>query len=210
MKKIYLILFGLLVFFTAQQAQAQETETEYTYVEEPEPPKMLQPEFGMQLGTGFGVSNGWGSYSSTQVSPSMRFLATPKLSISAGLSVGYTQLYGAPVLTSEGFQKTDGGFVSSTYYVQGSYQATDKLTISGTVFYQNNNMRQTSPFMKSNDFKGVDLQLEYKVSDKVTIGGRIMTASGTPNGYYNPAFSSGFGNSPFGSSPFYSSPYRRF
>lgn len=211
-KLIYTLLsLSLLPFISVSAQESGNESSSYPYYYTPEQSQQVtKPTINMQVGTGFGVASGAGSFSNTYIAPCLRYKVSPKFSVTAGATLGYTHLfnyqpYYMAFLPAEAQQQGgfDGSVMSGTFYVQGAYQATDKLKVTGTVFYQQNNMGQISPYLQNGNIQGVDLQLEYKLSDKVTIGGRLMHSSGniSPYGMFGNPYGVG-GSQNWGMRPF--------
>jgi hypothetical protein len=157
-------------------------------------------DYGLQLGTMFTTSTGYGSGLVSYIAPHMGYNVSSRLKINAGISIINTNLMGYQpyysVLNSEQ-QKTSGNLTSALVWLNGQYMLNSRLTLSGTVYKQFSvfdNLPGNSPYKSLNDFQGVNFGFSYKATDHFTIDGSIGITKGySPFNYYtDPLYSDPF------------------
>ena len=164
-----------------------------------------QIHVGVTAGTQFTTTSGYGSGLSTYVSPNLTYRLSNRFSISGGISIVNTSLYGVKPWYSSvegnsipGFS---GNFTQTTLWVSGQYLLGDHITITGTL-YKTLDVPGTTysnyPFYKSNP-QGAHLNVGYKVNDHFHIEAGFGYSQGG-YGYhydpYNPVFGNSY-NTPF-------------
>ncbi len=160
-------------------------------------------QFGMQLGSSFSTGYGGGMFSQS-IAPYLTFRPGQNFSLMVGsvLSTssfqGGTASLGVPV-------SAPNRFLSTTVYAFGAYQLNPRLTITGGAWTERNNMGammfndfpgQMNPQAFNMNASGMVMGLDYKISEKFSIGAGVNIS----NGYnpFNPYTSPGsFYNSPF-------------
>jgi hypothetical protein len=194
------LAFFLVFFCVSLGASAQDYYAKPDSIsrQAPVPEKV---HFGMELGTGVSTNFKGGAAWSTFVSPYLSYRVSPRWTFNAGATLVNTNgtgfLYGgdarsAPVVNQQ----------QTFLFAQGQYQASERLRLSGTSFYQLSNFNQPAG---QRDFqfnsKGMSVYAEYKVSEHFSIGvGGQYSNGNNPylyNGFGN-GFGSGFGGSRFG------------
>lgn len=132
------------------------------------------------------------------LAPHVTYPLTNKLSLSAGISGGFGNIY-MPYLASEG----QSGMLPMTQmfiYASGNYQVNEKLSVSGSAYKRvidvknpNSSVRPATSF----DYKGVSVGFNYKITNNISFGAQIHVDSPSTN--YNSLFSPyGFSSPPYG------------
>ena len=116
-----------------------------------------QLHVGVQVGTQFTATSGYGSGLSTFLSPTLTYPVSKRFSISGGISIVNTTLYGVKpfyILPGEqSFPAFTGNITQATLWVSGQYLLSDRITLTGTVFKTIDILGQkpvNSPFYNSN------------------------------------------------------------
>ncbi|HZJ74479.1 MAG TPA: hypothetical protein VFC87_06710 [Perlabentimonas sp.] len=149
-----------------------------------------KPSYSVEVGSSY--SNFGGGLSSTFISPTVSFMATNKLQITAGGKFSYANMGGIPLIKSVGGQffeqQTSGNPTEAFAYAH--YQLNEKLSFYGMGSFGKNQL-YISPYkmgVGTTDYSQFSLGMDYKVSEKVSIGASFGVING-------PAF--GWGYSPF-------------
>ena len=155
----------------------------------------------MELGAGYFGSSNLFSGSYTSISPSLNYLASPKLKI----EVGGTFTTGNTSFSQNSILKLNPNLASQTnqffVYTNGQYALTNKLMLTGSFYttLNSNKSPQINPYFL--DYKGMDLGLDYKIGKNMSIGAQFRMS----NGYNNLLFDqpgigsfSQFGHNKFG------------
>jgi hypothetical protein len=170
--------------------------------QDPSPLPLHKLNVGVQIGSQFTTTSGYGSGLSTYLSPTLTYPVSKKFIIQGGISVVNTNYYGVRPLYSTSEQGSySGNLTTATLWVSGQYQLNNHLTITGTAyktFDVMNDKPGNYPYYRNNP-QGAYLNIGYKVNDFI----HIDAAFGYSNGYnpYN-SFNSFYSNDPFGPSPF--------
>lgn len=140
---------------------------------------------------GAGYASGLGSF--TNISPSLNYQFSPKLNFQIG-GIFFSGLNNSSKITPSGMQSATVQNPSSYFiYTNGQYLLTNKLTVSGS-FYKTinpNNTPKINPYFL--DYKGMNLGLNYKLTQNINIGAQFHFS----NGYNNLFNQYDTGNSPF-------------
>jgi hypothetical protein len=158
-----------------------------------------QLHVGVQVGTQFTTSSGYGSGFSTFLSPTLSYRLNNRFSLSGGVSVVNTTLYGVKPFYSTPEEKSMPGFsgniTQTTLWVSGQYLLSDRVTLTGTVFKTVDFIGQkpgSYPFYNNNP-EGAYLNLKYKINDYMHVEATFGYTRGY-HGYsydpYNPVFGS--------------------
>jgi hypothetical protein len=158
-----------------------------------------QLHVGVQVGTQFTTTSGYGSGFSTFLSPTLSYRVSNRFSLSGGISVVNTTLYGVKPFYSFAEEKPMPGFsgniTQTTLWVSGQYLLSDRVTLTGTIFKTVDILGQKPgnyPFYNNNP-QGGYLNVGYKVSDHMQIQagfGYTKGSYGSPYNPYNPVFGS--------------------
>ncbi|MBS4012170.1 MAG: hypothetical protein KGZ97_00220 [Bacteroidetes bacterium] len=167
----------------------------------------LKPELGLTVGGSFMQFSQYGSLFSQSIAPNLSWTPSKRLRITAGALVSnfnagtssFSGLSFSSATSTNGLNQ--GNFVSSLFYVAGSFDLNSRLTISGAGYYDQNKtsmLFQTNNMnFNNNEIKGMMLGLDYKISGNIRFGAEINFNSG-----YNPL-------SPFNQGYYNNSPFRR-
>ena len=191
-------LFGLPVF--AQTPSADALYTRRVRPDSVAPVATKRVRFGMELGTSIGTSFRGGVGLQTFVSPYLSYRVSPRWTFNAGTTLVNNRF--------QGFPAADSRYVTSPasqqvyLFAQGQYQATERLRITGTSFYETGRWGQSAG--KSFDFnrKGMSVLAEYKVSEYFSFGVGAQYSDGYSP--YNSFGGSRFGSNGLGYRPLYS------
>jgi len=178
------------------------------------PQKRMQTN--VMVGTQFSSSSRYGSGLTTFVSPSISYRVSPRFSVRGGLTLSNTTLLNyRPWFVTEASSSFDANFSKAVIYLEGNYQVTDKLIISGAGFKEftiTDNSNFFNPYSKNEPY-GIYLNADYKIAEGV----HIQAGFGYTRGYspymgspmYDPSSFSGgsfhpfsFQRDPFNTGPF--------
>jgi hypothetical protein len=187
----------------ASSVSPSSTVTSYHIVSLP----LHKLHVGVQVGTEFMTTSGYGSGLSTFLSPTLTYPVSKRFVLTGGISVVNTTLYGVKPyysLTGEnaapGFS---GNITQTTLWVSGQYLLSDRITLTGTAYKTIDVWRDTpkyNPFYKNNP-EGAYLNVGYKINDFM----HIEAGFGYSKGYYGSSFGNpydqGFGSSNY--NPFF-------
>jgi hypothetical protein len=206
-------LFIALLAFSSLQGFAQNNQ-DNTYYAKPDSAsnRKIAPQkvhFGMEIGTSVSTNFRGGASLNTFVSPYLSYRVSPRWYINAGTTLmnsngnmgGFYNSYGDSRYTS--FTPQQSTFV----YVQGQYQASERLIITGTSFYETRRFnqapmdypRQMNSSLTNFNRSGGSVYAEYKVSEHFSFGIGAQISNGN-----SPYYNNGFGIPRFGNS-FYNS-----
>ena len=137
--------------------------------------------------------------SSIDVTPIVNLNLRSKIKLFAGTSFVSTQVFGNKSTNSENIaapNNNDKRFYSNFLILGGSYDVTKRLTVSGNVFSQTQifNLKSFSDNFKD-AAKGISLGVNYKVTEKSSIGIQVQFHDGSNFDTYrnfnnNPLFDS--------------------
>jgi hypothetical protein len=132
------------------------------------------------------------------LAPHVTYPLTNKLSLSAGISAGFGNIY-LPYLASEG----QSGMLPMTQmfiYASGNYQVNEKLSVSGSTYKRivdvKNPNGSAHPATYSLDYQGVSVGFNYKITNNISFGAQIHVDS--PSSEYNSFSPYGFSAPPYG------------
>ena len=151
--------------------------------------------YNLTMGSSF-MGSSFGSAVDLYTVPQINYNFSSKWQISAGL-LFINSTYSNPNQGETNINQTRSYLMNKL-----SYQATQKLRISGEILYGMNNASQLSGMRKKNDYY-VNFDAEYKVNDSFSIGFRISGSNMSSPYGLRPLYS---GYNPI-SSPFYHSPF---
>jgi hypothetical protein len=201
-RKIVFFLICISLFSSAGNAQVSSMDTlpksatAHTNYVLP----LHQLHVGVQVGTQFSTASGYGSALSTYLSPTLTYRLSKRFSLSGGMSIVNTSLFGVKPLYSlaEGNSVPgySGNFTQTTLWLSGQYLLGNRITLTGTV-YKTLDVSGTNssnyPFYRSNP-QGGNLNIDYRVSDHFHIEAGIGYSKGSYGYNYNP-YNPVFGNS---------------
>ena len=212
MNHLKIILFVVSFFFLLQgNAQVAYTDTlppAASSINKYTPLPLHQLHVGIQVGTEFMTTSGYGSGLSTFLSPTLTYSVSKKFQLSGGLSIVNTSLYGVkPYYFNPEGTSYSGNLTQATIWVSGKYFLGDRITLTGTAYktidvYGN---KPGTPFLYNYNPQGAYLNIGYKINDCMHIECEFGYSKGA-NGYsygnpYGNPYNSGFGASNF--SPYF-------
>lgn len=185
--------FLIIVFslFSAPIAIAQNIAKQDTNVAK-------KINWNVNIGSSIMGSKNSGTFVNTFIAPNMNYDLGKKWSIGTGVIISNTTLNNYPLLSSE-IKKTNltQNFSQMTYYVNGSYQATDRLTINAMVYKSLDiNKAPTSQLQNGafdRNFKGIMMDVNYKVTEHTSINIGFNYSDGANNPFSTQFPTSGFG-----------------
>ncbi|MBN1599823.1 MAG: hypothetical protein JW894_16125 [Bacteroidales bacterium] len=143
--------------------------------------KKLKP--GLEVGTSFSFSpdNYYGP--SYYVAPHSSFLVTPRFILTAGLAYEYSQIY--PLYSGENDDMEMLPMTRAFLYARGTYLLSSRLTIGATAYKAINDVPKLTRNLEemSNNYQGMSLDMQYKISDSFSVGFQIRMQNGSY--YYN-------------------------
>ena len=153
-----------LVFFASQTAgQVRNSDTIH-----PELFPAKKISYGLQAGTMFTSSSGYGSSFCTFISPHLTYPITHRFRISAGISIINTSLNNLrPYYYEPSGISYNGNFTSAIIFLNGQYQMNQRLLINGTVFKEIGLFTYSNdafPYRKQNA-EGIYFNADYKVTE---------------------------------------------
>lgn len=192
----FFISIGVLL---AANSLAQNT-SDNTYYKAPdstsqrmEAPKRMQ--FGLQVGTGVSTNFRGGTGFHTFVSPYLSYRVSPRWSFQAGATLvngSFPSYY-----PYSGDSRSGVGNQQRTFlFAQGQYQATERLRLTGTTYYE----MLTQPGARqqrgvSFNSQAMALYAEYKISEHFSVGVGAQYSNGNM-----PYYGNGFNGARFGRS----------
>jgi hypothetical protein len=197
-----------LLFLLFSLSSFAQTATNDYYNPKPKLASKDRVSVSITAGTGFSVGKSPNnSFYSSYVAPKIGYQLTPKFKLNVGLMhyalSGNTFMQVNP---NESFLNATNRFVSGNLiFVEGQYQLSPRLIVSGAVMHSVNNANVFNT--QQTNFNATSLGFQYKVSDKASIGIRTTFSQGNPNynNNMNPTMpgSTGFsgGLSPIGMFP---------
>jgi len=196
------LLFADFSFIQAQQFGANVKQEGTVKIQKEH--QGFKPDVRVSLGTSFSTFGYGFNAFGTFISPEISFPVYKKFSVQVGL--GYSNLF-----VSRAGENLFGSNVSQygSFYVSGTYQVNEKLTIRGTG-YKTFLLNPTPPGETANpramDFsnQGVILDMNYKINEHFQINASFEYRKQNYPVYY-PYNSTGFDH--FGGSPFFDSGY---
>lgn len=155
-------------------------------------------KFGLEAGTSFSTYGSGFSLFSNQVSPYLNYQVNPKLSLEIGTTFSTYNTGNTPVFSLSG-NNYGTSFTGISGYAVGRYQASERLTFTGSVFRQSSVMPSLTLNPGAFEFlnQGMSMGFDYKISDRFSFGAGIqMNQTNAPWGVYstnhrNPFFRQG-------------------
>jgi hypothetical protein len=153
---------------------------------------------GIQAGTEFMTTSGYGSGFSTFLSPTLTYPVSKKFMVSGGFSIINTSLYGfKPYYSFPEERSYSGNITQAMLWVSGQYLLSDRVTITGTAYKTidifGEKLRNSS-FYKNNP-QGAYLNVGYKISDNMHIEAGFGYSRGSHGYSFGYPYSPGFGSS---------------
>lgn len=157
---------------------------------------------GVQAGTEFMATSGYGSGFSTFLSPTLTYPVSTRFLVSGGISVVNTSLNGYRPWYSPETNSFSGNITQTTLWVSGQYLLNDRLTLTGTAWKTidfTGNHSGNYPVYKTNP-EGAFFKVGYKVTDNFHIEAGFGYSQGS-HGYYYGYPTRGLGS--YGFDPFF-------
>lgn len=209
MKNKNYLLLALMVFIAfssfAQQFGSNSIGSELNLTTEKvlTKKKSFVPDVSIAFGSSFSTFgkgfNAFGNF----ISPEFTFPINKKLAVKAGLA--YSTLY----YPNFGLENSSNSRTFDQYgsvYISGIYQLTEKLIVAGTAFKSfplSEQSPQANPRALDFSNEGIILDMNYKLSDKVSVSAGFKYQKHNSYNYYNNfggynSFGAPFNNSLFG------------
>jgi hypothetical protein len=152
---------------------------------------------GIQVGTQFTTTSGYGSGFSTYFSPTLTYPVSKRFLVSGGVSVVNTSLYGyKPYYSFPEGQSYSGNFTQATLWVSGQYLLSDRLTITGSAYKTFDVLGDTpgnSRFYRTTP-QGAYFNVGYKIYNLMHIEAGFGYSQGSYGNYWGYPGIHGFGS----------------
>jgi len=200
--KIVILLISFSLFYIDGKAQFSRIDSSistnphnYGYGILP----LHQLHVGVQVGSQFTTTSGYGSAFSTFLSPTLTYKVSKRFLLSGGISVVNTSLYGVKPFYSYPSEAPIPGFsgniTQTTLWVSGQYLLSDRITLTGTAYKTVDalgNNPVNSPYYNNNP-QGASLRVGYKINDFM----HIEAGFGYSRGFNDYSYGNPYGD-PFG------------
>ena len=159
--------------------------------------KTSKLSYKIDLGTSF-TTTAFGSFLDVYTAPQISYKFSPKMELSTGVLLINS--------SAPDYMARNGGSNFTNAYLFGklSYQATEKLRISGEILYGMYNDPLMNSMNKNKNDYYVNFNAEYKINDSFKIGIQL-SSSNLRYGYGNTPYA--FSNPYRHSNPLYNSPF---
>jgi hypothetical protein len=139
--------------------------------------------YGLSLGTGYVSGGSYYSGNFNTISPSLNYLLTPKFSVEVGgvftnSNINFNKIPSMG-LSQNYFQQTNDALA----YASGHYSLTKEVTLTGSLFSTINQSSMPINSQSNLNFKGMDMGLNYKITEFMNVGAQIMLMNGINNLY---------------------------
>jgi hypothetical protein len=198
---VLLVFFSFLIMeVNAQVSQIDSIPSAREDVHPYSPLPLHKLHVGIQAGTEFMTTSGYGSGFSTFLSPTLTYPVSKRFLVSGGISIVNTSFYGyKPYYSFPGENSYSGNITQAMLWVSGQYLLSDRLTITGTAYKTIDILGEkpgNSSFYKTNP-QGAYLNFGYKINDHMHIDAGFGYSQGS-NGYnYGFPGIRGFGSSDY-------------
>jgi hypothetical protein len=190
------LLLVLLAFFSLHVA-AQELSPSVS----PDQAAAKRTAYGLNAGTLFSTSSGYGSGISTYFSPHLSYSLSSRFCIDAGITLITTSFVNQrPYYPGTSEASYTGNLTSAFLYLHGRYRLSDKLLLSGTVYKEfgiSGYSKGDYPFSKEHA-QGLFMNADYKVTEHF----HIQAGFGYSKGQ-NPFYTDPFGHQGMGGIPYF-------
>jgi len=163
--------------------------------------------FSTSVNLGFGLSSQFSGNTMTyqQINPTIRYQVNERFSFFGGIAYTSFQNFDSYYISSteNSFESRSSNFNLGKIFVGGSYMVNPKLRLDGMVWKQQSMNTDSKVLLNEKpnfDAQGLQLRLNYQLSDKVQINAAFSYSQGN-DPFYNP-----YRNNPFmpgSSSPFF-------
>lgn len=178
MKKIVLLL--VYACFSASLWAQTEEQSEVA------PSPKFKPHYaGGSVDAGFMLMPHYGS--AFYVAPKIRFRATPKLFINAGLGVVQYNLLPSQI-QFDGTGSHQRTAVGTYIFAEGMYLLNERWSINGSVMKDAtpSPMRRATPYSVPSE--AIHFGVDYKITPNITVGARFGYSNGGRGSTYDPFF----------------------
>lgn len=144
--------------------------------------------YSLQTGASVGFSNSSNSLFNTYVSPQVGYRVNPKLHLNFGTTISTSNYRSFYTPYGEVMKSEPQNITTSTVFVSGSYQVSDKLTVYSSGYKQFDlSGYKTTVNPRAIDFnsEGMNVGFDYKISENMRFGAEIGINKG-PSGPMNP------------------------
>lgn len=199
---ILLLLFTGLLNLKAQDQDESPVITPKTGNSIQEP----KLSYHLTMGTNVMYAKGYGTGMSGYVSPELSYKLTPRFRVNAGVMffqtkmgyINYQMNYSDKSVVVKS-PPTSGALA----YVSGDYAINNRLTFSGMVIRDMNNLggNSTQQSIFNTPYQAVSMHLDYKLTDHISIGAGVRMSQGNRWNYPSPYNGYNY-NSPYSSNLF--------
>ncbi|NJO69616.1 MAG: hypothetical protein HC830_10320 [Bacteroidetes bacterium] len=185
------ILLSAIVSLTLVNLTAQESEEipvlSSVVREKPFESKL---EYNLTAGTSFITSRNFGSGSASYVAPEISYKLSPKIKINAGVMFLRSNVYINRYLSMPGESVVVKAkpSVSTMAYFSGNYLISDRLSMTGFLMKDLSNTGIYDKKYGPQGFQTMSLQMDYKLTDNITIGAGMHMSQGGYYGYPSTGF----------------------
>lgn len=178
----YLVLF-VFIIICHPYLNAQNEDVYFEPGSEMEKPAMLQEDkidFGLQTGVSYMKFSKKGNAFSKYVAPNLSQQLNDKVRLTFGSVVSNTNIHN-PFYTSENAAIKDLQVNSASLFARADYQLSPRLIVGGTAYYKHSLMKpigDNNPFQDHFDSKGMQLDLNYRISNKSFINVSVNVSEG--------------------------------
>ncbi len=141
------------------------------------------PSYSFEVGTSFSSFGGGNGFSSSYISPTVSFMATERLQIVAGGRFSQYNFASSPMFanTHDAASESNTPGTPTEAFAYGRYQVNNKLSVYSLGAFGKNqpyyNPFGSSP-MSTADYQHVSFGMDYKISNKVSIGASFGVTNG--------------------------------
>ncbi len=202
-----LIILSIALFASIVWAQAQNTDETPAYYKMADAPAAAsrifgQPiikkpfetpqrlNFGLQMGTSVGTNFNNGAIWNNFIAPTLSYQLTPRFSVQAGTMFINSNFNTFAFGAAETGSPVRANVMQTFMFTQGQYQVSERLSVTGTAFYNVNqlNMPRMNPQATNFSSKGMSMFAEFKVTPNFSFGAGAQISNGNNmfnNGFYN-------------------------
>lgn len=146
-------------------------------------------DYKLTAGTSFISAKGFGSGTSTYIAPELTYKFTPRFHLSAGVMILRSNLpfNRYQLLSNErSVVVKRGPSTRAIAYVSGDYLINSRLSVSGTLMKDLSSPSNFNKYGYNNSFQAMSLNMDYKLTDHITIGAGVHMTQG--NNWDYPAY----------------------
>jgi len=174
------LILVLSIFLAEASAQEKTNPVDYS--------------FTTGMSTGFGANSP--TLFNTWVSPRVGYQVNPKLHLDFGTTLATSNYQSLYTPFGEYRVKQPGNIMTTTVFVNGAYQVSDKLTVFGSGYKQMEiagKKETVNPRALDFNSEGMNVGFEYRLNENMKFGAEIGISRGSPGTMYpyNPIFNRG-------------------